>query len=201
MKKYLSFFHNSEEYLEEFTSKEQDRPCFYWFGDRYFNHVNPKIGFDYFNLFVKNPKEDDIALRARHEEGLGFHSLYQSYLDYLKYRDDPSQIDTGGNYEAEWAEPAILMSFSKIAPDLIAKWDSDNSETFTIIKPDKWKGLKVTAWDKERVPRRFIEIPEIVEIVPKIKQAFPIIEPEKRKGKYVYEDWKPMITEKMGFWM
>src|SRR3989304_4031624 len=128
MKQFLSFFHNSDEYFEEFTSKDKDRPTFYWFGDRVFNHLNPPVNcYPYFCLFVKNPKEDNIEFRARHEDGLGFHSLYLGYLDYLKYRDDPSKIDTGGNYEAEWAEPAILMSFSRIVPDLIGKWDSEDS--------------------------------------------------------------------------
>lgn len=38
----LTFFHNSDDYLEVFTSKDKKRPTFYWFGYKCFNHLNPK---------------------------------------------------------------------------------------------------------------------------------------------------------------
>jgi len=93
------------------------------------------------------------------------------------------------------------MSFSRIVPDLIGKWDSGGSDTFTIIKPDKFKDVKVTVWDKDIRAKKFIDIPKIVEIVPKIKQAFPFGEPKKKGGEYFYEYWRTMIIKKRGSWL
>jgi hypothetical protein len=39
----LLFFHNTDEYREEFTHRGDGRPCFYWFCDRFHTHIGNKI--------------------------------------------------------------------------------------------------------------------------------------------------------------
>jgi len=55
--------HSSDEYREVFTSKDKIRPTFYWFTDRYFDHLAgcKYPAWDYFYVFIKNPKEDKMS--------------------------------------------------------------------------------------------------------------------------------------------
>lgn len=181
----LVFFHNSEEYREEFTSKEPDRPSFYWFSDKYFSHWPKNYRHKYFYLFVKNPKRDNIQLRARHD-GLDFNALWLAYLNYqqqlIKY---------------EHVEPPIIMSFSKIIPDLIAEYQEDTKQ-LVIIKPSAYKGQSLNSI-YERI--RFANIPLIREIVPGIVNSLPFVSPMESNGGYIYDDWNPLVTEKMGMWL
>jgi len=178
-KKYIAFYHASENYLDLFSSKEDTRPTFYWFNDRFFHIFQDP---DYFMLFVKNPKLDKIKFRARHE-GLDFNGLYEHYEVYKS---------------GKISEPSILMSFSDIVPSLIAKKIGD---CYKIIKPEEFKDKIFSLRDEKGNAIKFTEINLIKEIIPKIANAHPFIEPKKKEGEYIYDDWEPMITEKMGFWM
>lgn len=99
-----------------------------------------------------------------------------------------------------YAEPSILMSFDKIILDIVAKWDSEDSEKMTLIKPYNGKGIKIRMWDKG-TPLKFISIPEIVNILPHIKKSLPFVTPEKLNRRYLYKGWVSMITEKQGTWL
>jgi len=196
--KYLAFFHHSEECSKELAPWDSKRPVFYWFSDRIFHHFAMDIEnyLPYFYLFVKNPRRDNIEVRARSSD-IGFNGLYRNYFMYR-----------WGSDGRKCAEPGILLSFSRIKPNLIVKFDSKTSNSCTIIKPDSHAGRKINLYknnpphsDKRRSPIPFVSIPEIVEIAPNIKDSYPIIEPEKRDGKYIYNDWVPMITEQMGVWL
>ena len=201
----LTFFHNSDEYREEFTSQDNNRPSFYWFNDRYHNHLSlDSRCWKYFYLFVKDSSKDSIAFRSRHED-YGFHSLYEHYQDYLKER---ANLYTKGIFNSIAYEPSILMSFSKIIPDLILEFPYENEPYGIILKPKKYVGKKVYLFDssksilsKNQMPISFIDIPEIVEIVPDIINSHPFIKPERLNGKYIYKNWVPMITEKSGSWL
>ncbi len=193
---YISFFHRSDSYIEEFNPKDDVKPSFYWFGDLCYDHISTTYRDKYFYLFVKNPKKDGIAVRARHE-GLGFNSLYSHYLKYKKGRDQ--NLQKGINSLSP--EPAILMSFSKITPDLILEFEDNHANSAVVIKPEGYKGLKITLFDNNNMPIRFTDVPEIVQILPKIRHSLPFVEPKKEKDQYVYEDWVPMITETMGMWI
>lgn len=188
---YIIFFHNSDNYIEKFTPKDEVRPSFYWFGDRYYNHYSTTTRFKYFYLFVLNPKKDGIRLRERYE-GLGFNSLYSRYLKYKKVRDQNLQK---GSYNWSSPEPAIILSFSKIKPDLILEFDDESPNSAVVIKPERYKGLKISLFDNNDMPIQFIDIPEIVRILPKIRQSLPFIEPRMGKDGYIYEDWLPMAAE------
>lgn len=196
---YITFFHNSEIYTEVFNPKEDGRPTFYWFGNQYHNHYNiTNHKYDkYFYLFVKNPKADGIELRARHK-GYDFNGLYDHFLSYKKER---AKQYAKGIYDWLSPEPGILMSFGAIIPNLIAKFDDDTTKTCTVIKPAQYKGVRFALFDENNIPISFMEVPEICEMLPNIKSSYPFVEPKKINGKYIYGDWEPMITEKMGMWI
>ncbi len=92
------------------------------------------------------------------------------------------------------------MSFSKIIPNLALKYDQ-KEKVYTVITPIEHKGTKINLHDENGKPKNFLEIPEILEIVPDIKKAHPFIDAKMINEKYTYEDWVPMITEKMGTWL
>lgn len=182
-KKFITFFHTSPHYIQLFFPQHLKRPLFYWFGDCYHDMIGGDNREDYFYLFVKNPREDNISFRSRTEE-MGFDGIYRHYLEYQKNR----------------VEPAILMSFSKIIPDLALKYDQ-KYKAYAVITPIEHKGTKINFHDENGKPKNFLEIPEILAIVPNIKNSHPFIDPIKKDGKYAYRDWIPMITEKMGTWL
>ncbi|MAF14033.1 MAG: hypothetical protein CMI53_04040 [Parcubacteria group bacterium] len=190
---YITFFHNSGEYREFFSSKENDRPCFYWFGDSYHCHLGWDNRDDYFYLFVKNPKEDKIPFRARYDE-LDFSGLYKNFLDYKIAREE---IYKGQKF---YAEPSILMSFARVEPDIISKYLKESQE-YEILKPGSHKGLKFKVSDEDGRLIPFNQIEVILDIVPQIKNSYPFIEPKKEQGHYIYEDWIPMVTDKNGVWL
>lgn len=185
---YISFFHHSDNYIEEFSPQDDVRPSFYWFGDRYYNHMGTTYRYKYFYLFLKNPKKSGLRFRERYE-GFGFNSLYSRYLKYKKERDQ--------NLQKGSPEAPILLSFSKITPDLILEFEDESSNSGVIIKPEGYRGLKITLFDNNNMPIQFTDIPEIVQILPKITHSLPFVEPKKEKDQYIYEDWLPMVTEKM----
>lgn len=188
---YLTFFHNSDNYIEEFSPQDDVRPSFYWFGDRYSHHMGTTYRYKYFYLFVKNPKKDGIRFRERYE-GLGFNGLYSRYLKYKEGRD---QNLLKGSYNWSSPETAILLSFSKITPDLILEFEDESSNNAVVVKPEGYKGLKITLFDNNNMPIQFTDIPEIPQILPKITHSLPFVEPKQDKGEYIYEDWLPMVTE------
>lgn len=193
---HIAFSHHSQRYIEEFNPKEDGRPTFFWFSDRYYDHVSTTYRDRFFYLFFANPKKDGITLRARHE-GLGFNSLYSHYLKYKEDRDKNLQK---GIYNSLSPEAPILMSFSTIIPDLILQFEDESSNSAVVIKPEGYKGLKITLFDNNNMPLKFTDT-EIVQVLPKIRHSLPFVEPKKDKGEYIYEDWLPMVTEKMGMWI
>lgn len=199
--KYITFFHNSDEYRDFFSHNFLKRPTFYWYSDSFHSHTGCIEKEKYFYLFVKDPIADGIALRSRNE-GLDFNGLHSHYNDFKK-----ECLKNPKNGEYFYKEPSILMSFSTFEPDLIAEYDN-NDNTYCIIKPIQQKGQKFKLYDDkfkekyvigEGVP--FIDIPEIITAVPKILEALPNIEPRKSLGKYHFDNWLPMVTEKNGSWL
>lgn len=209
---YLTFFHNSEHCYEDRPSlfkpmlREENkgddemfkRPVFYWFNDSWHSNM-PESREKYLYFFVKNPKKENISLRNRCGSG-DFDSLYQNYVSFKNELLSRNLLDIYKNGNG-YIEPPILMSFSDIEPDLVLMFANGKDRQGVVVKPEQYKGTVITFFDDNFVPIPFINIPEIVEIVPKIKQSFPFVIPEKRSSKYIYEDWLPMITEKGGTWL
>lgn len=214
MNPYLTFFHNSLHHWKTKPSLfkpmlrgenliKPSRPAFYWFNDKF--HSNFSSVEHYFYLFVKNPKKDKIAFRPRHV-GLDFNGLcvnqYDQYQEERKAKDI-SKYFLNHDYK-NYSEPSIIMSFDEIEPDIVIEFADKpikDEKYGTIIFPDSHKGLKISLFDQNCYPIKFTNIPEIVDIVPKINFSYPFLIPDKVDGKYVYDDWLPMITERMGSWL
>lgn len=196
---YLTFFHCSDIYLEQFSSREPGRPTFFWYSDVFHTHNLPRKTnwYKFFNLFVKNPRKDNIALRARHDIG-DFHSLHQHFVNYDNERIAKLTDWMTGK---EYIEPGIIMSYSSITPDLTAEFENDTSPFCVVVKPDKYKGLRIRLMDDNRVPIHFLKIPELIEIVPPIVQSHPFIEAKQADRLFIYEDWMPIVTDMNGTWI
>ncbi len=198
MTDYITFFHHSEEYREEFTHKDPIRPCFYWFSDRFHSHCGQ---YPYFYLFVKNPITSNIAMRVRSGENLDFHDLYTHFLDY---RD--VGIPKVAKGDIQYAEPPIIMSFSKIVPDLIAKYHEDTDD-YEIIKPVACSTIRFrfnessSKFQSSALGIPFTKISELTHALSVLKVSLPFEDPEYIGGKYVYKNWIPMKTEKNGTWL
>lgn len=198
----LCFFHCSDDYIKIFDPRfglvngganPPVRPLFYWFSDYWysnytFNQTNPSKREKYFYLFIKNPKKDRIELRARHQ-GLGFDGLYKHFLDYQKLRD------------TIYPEPSILMSFTVIKPELIAKYN-EKLDKYTVYYPKKLflKPISFSLFSEDQKPIQFNKIPELVKLFPEINNSLPFIEPQMMDNQYVYEDWLPM-PGKPSWWL
>lgn len=201
--KYLCFFHNSDNLIEEFNPRDPvlqrgNYPSFYWFSDSFFDYLSMTPG-KYFYLFLKNPILDNLELRARHE-GLEFHGLYFDYLGHKITRDKlyaEGKLPKPGCY----TEPSIIMSFSVIKPDLIAEY-SETTKLHTILKPESVQGTTFSLFDERGIPVPFNKIQGFPELFPQLARSFPFIVPEENdEPHFYYEDWVPMITEEMGTWM
>ncbi len=206
---YITFFHNSDYDYEAFPAlfkpmqrrenrKKPTRPVFYWFSNSWHSNF-PNIRNKYFYLFVKNPKLDNFKLRSRHS-GLDFNGLYSFYEKYLEKRKLLDLEKLYKDFKGGYYEPSILMSFSEVVPDLVVTFPNDKDTRGIILKPKKLEGEKIDLLTKNYRPLNFIDIPEIVSAVPKIKRSYPFIQPKKIDGRYYYKDWLPM-PGKAGFWL
>lgn len=186
-KKYLTFFHNSDHQYDDYFNRElfrprlreenraEDlRPVFYWFSDSW-HSTFPGSRDRFFYLFVKNPKESNIQLRSRHE-GHDFHGLYSDYLVYLEERKtkDLSKL-YGQRDHNHYCEPSILMSFSDVTPDLMAKYDEEK-DIYVILRPESHRFQTFDLFDENKVPIPFNKIKEIASVVPNINFSHPFIE-------------------------
>lgn len=196
---YLTFFHNSDTYLEVFRPgvrdspyEGYDRPTFYWCSDVYHNHMGENYRDRYFYLFVKNPRKDNVEFRSRHEGG-GFHGLYTHFCGYRRVREERY----GGRFFLG-NEPAILKSYSVIVPDLIAEWDGQCERSLTVLDPARAKGQRFVLLDGEGKLIPFTRVQELVLLLPALADSHPFVQPELHNGEYVYDDWIPIPTHLKG---
>jgi len=193
--KYLTFFHNCYDYTPVIIPRETDRPVFYWFGDSYHNHIpNYKYKDKYFYLFVQNPKERGVSFRSRHE-GYDFHGLYAHYVEYLKERN---KLRSQG---LDWyCEPAIIMSFSAVKPDLIAAYH-EPEKIYYIVDPVAYRGVRFNLVDNNGFPILFTQIKELTSVLPHLPDSYPFTKPPLIERTYTYEDFNKFATERDGTWL
>lgn len=128
--------------------------------------------------------------------------MYTHYLEYLEDRTNKNLKKLYGNSDwNEYIEPAIIMSFSNIEPDLVVKFSSPKDRCGVIIKPNSYKGLKICFFETDYSPIKFINIPEIVRVIPLIKQSYPFIPTNVKSYKYIYEDWISLNTKHSEMWL
>ena len=210
MNPYLTFFHISDYNWEEtpalFDPMLRDdnkikpsSPTFYWFNDRYHNHMAWVSTYLY--LFIKNPKQDQIRFRTKHNGG-DFNGicvdLYEKHFVERVGKNLGNWYKKDGKSGYGCCEPGIMTSFSKVEPDLVIKFSGTHERFGVVVKPDSHKGITVCLFDSKHAPIKFTDIPEIVDIVPKINYSYPFLIPKKVEDKYVYEDWLSMIIDRKG---
>ena len=110
-------------------------------------------------------------------------------------------MDEGAQNALRYFEPAIIMSFGALVPDLIAKFTSETSQTCVVVFPEEHEGVNITLFDEFRRPLPFSIDTGMKSIWPRLDEAHPFREPKLMNSEYHYEGWAPMITEKMGTWL
>ncbi len=178
----ITFFHNSDELRSEFSHKDSNRPCFYWFADRFHSHTGYLKKDKYFYMFVKDPIKESITLIPRNNEDHSFHALYNDFL-FFKHNTD---------YQ-EYLEPPILMSYDRIVPDLIAEYSEETNE-YKIVKPDIFKHMRFKLYDDSYKHQwakgpKFTDIQVLNKSLPLLANSLPLTDPKIRNGKYIFKNW------------
>lgn len=73
-------------------------------------------------------------------------------------------------------EPPMICIKDILYPDIIFDFEKEGADTAVILSPESHAGRRVRLFDKRHVPIPFREVPEIVEILPQIREAFPPVE-------------------------
>lgn len=175
----ITFFHCTYQHINEFSPQYEKRPVFYWFSDRFHNHINVKYRERYFYLFIKNTKAESIRFMARCGNG-DFDSVYRHYLDYIKK----------GKFDDVDPQPGILMSHNRgIKPDFVAEFPDPHGKSCRVIFPEEYKGWELKLFDDQDVPVRFTEVPELTRILPDLPYSIPLSKPKLIGNKYTYSNW------------
>lgn len=202
----LLLFHNSDEIHYTFKPRDNNRPMFYWYSDRFASNLGTA---DHLHIFIVDPIGDNIELRSR-STSQDFDGLHKHFLHFRDFKD-------GKHPKLFYDEPGIAMSFSVLVPDIILKVHPRDKDipsflhqTYEIVHPsshattDAYIKLFHSPYDElyKDNPIRFNEIPEILDLIPDINSIMPFrdIAPDK-DGKYYYDQWNPMTTHKQGTWL
>ena len=186
----ILLFHHSDTLFESLKPPTDKKPLFYWYADRWCSIFQP---LQYLYIFAFNPKQDGIALRSRTDDQ-GFSDLHKQYLSYRNYCE-------GIDREHNWSETGIVMSFDRLRPVVALK--HVNGGEYKVISPRKIiHKAKVNFLSEDDQPIPFAQITELAQLIPRLNDTLPfkVINPNS-KGEYEYDDWVPMVTEKMGSWL
>ncbi|MFZ3009947.1 MAG: hypothetical protein WA030_02930 [Candidatus Microsaccharimonas sp.] len=210
----LILLHNSDRlFTAHKPPDDSTRPFFYWYSDRFVSFQGTQ---KYLYIFVIDPKKDDVQLRSRTRtrDFDGLHKDFLHYKAWIEGSHDEECWCTDKNLK--YAESGIAMTFSEMKPTvtLLNRYYGSNREEwmatdFEISEPAvPFTKRKIKLFKEpyaemfETQPIKFNEIPEIVNIIPDINECLPFKTVAKGKdGKYDYEGWKPMISEKDGIWL
>lgn len=162
----LFFFNVGHECSFEFKpfgNPAESEYNFYWFHDRYYNHQSVEHQPKYLHLFI----EPEHKIHPRwFRSDIGENTIENAYKYYL---------GTDGVVEGSGVEPAILRCSATFTPSIVFEFDTEGSNTATAIFPDKLKGHSFEFFTKEHKAIPFIDIEGLVELVPALKKAVPIV--------------------------
>lgn len=202
----IFLFHNSDVIHHTFSPRDDTRPMFYWYSDRFASHDGTT---NYLHLFVIDPDKDNVELRSR-TDTQDFDALHRQFLHFKDYKQ--------GKYpELFYDEPGIVMSFSTMTPTIILKTHSRDDDTpsflqqtYEIVYPshlattDAYIKLFHKPYDElySDNPIPFNEIPALVNAIPDINSVLPLQHVDAEKdGKYYYGHWKPMSSHPPRTWL
>ncbi len=170
--KLILFFNQGDKVCYKFTKRADRNYNFYWFHDGFYSHCAIDNQDRYLHLFVRNPMEDGISFFER--SGLqNFDELVQSF------RENKEKLMAAYHKEIGFAlacNPPILLSTDILVPDIILDFKEPGADTAEIISPEALKGTICRLFDSAHIPIPFIEIPELVSVIPLIKNAYPCID-------------------------
>ena len=202
----IVLFHNSEEIHHTFKPRDDSRPMFYWYSDRFASHDGTT---NYLHLLVIDPDKDNVELRSR-SSTQDFDGLHRQFLHFKNFKD--------GKYsELFYDEPGIVMSFSTMTPTIILKTHSQDDDTpsflqqtYEIVYPshlattDAYIKLFNKPYDElySDDPIPFNKIPELVNAIPGINEMLPFQSIAVREdGKYHYDQWRSMTLHPLRTWL
>ncbi|MGH7196484.1 MAG: hypothetical protein ACREGJ_01825 [Candidatus Saccharimonadales bacterium] len=119
-------------------------------------------------FFIVDPAKSDAKLFTRHDTG-DFGSMWVDYSQYLEARNENEKQGI-----KKYLEPGIVYSFSELQPAVVGKFvdgftlwaktiDESKEVTFSLVGNGKF--------------RRFDEIPELIDLLPEIASAVPVMQP------------------------
>ena len=200
----LLLIHNSDKLFDVLQPPDTKRPNFYWYTDRFVSHIGTS---KYIYIFVINPQQDNVELRCR-AQPFDFDALHKGFLHFKEYHEGKHP-----QYKMN-IESGIAMSFSKLIPTVILQATGDEEDglklDYKIVKPSRrFSKNKVVRLFKEPYseiykdkPLRFSDIPELAELIPNIEDVLPFKNLEvAANGKYEYDNWLPMVTQREGTWL
>ena len=201
----MILIHNSDRLFTSHKPPDDTRPFFYWYSDRFCSFQGTQ---QYLYIFVVDSVNDDIRLRSRNGD-FGFDSLHKSFLHYKDWCD-------GKFPDLKYAESGIAMTFSEMVPavTLMARsygssreeWMQTDFEIIEPLMPFTKRIIKLFHGDYDDInntnPIKLTDIPELVAIIPDLKDCLPFkeITPDS-DGKYHYDNWLPMLIHENGTWL
>lgn len=209
----LLLIHNSDNLFETHRVREgSERPVFYWYTDRFVSFQGTQ---KYLYIFLVDPIEDSVELRSRsHDQGFnGLHKDFLHYKAWIEGRHDEECWCISRNLS--YAESGIAMTFSDIKPVATLmnryygssreEWMATDFEIISPVKPFSKRVIKLFNKPYDELhqwePTPFADIPELVDLIPELKDAYPIKRLERGEdGKYHYDKWNPISTVKEGVW-
>lgn len=208
----MLLMHNSDQLFNTLKPPTTERPLFYWYTDRFVSFQGTQ---KYIYLFLIEPRKDGIEVRSR-SSFLNFDMLHKNFLHYKGWCEGKHpEWCTCGKTNRVYEESGVVMTFNELRPDLTLMARSygsslpyDQQTDFEIIQPHKpftKRTIKLfdAPYNNINLARRirFIDIPEIVDLLPDLADSLPYkdIEPDS-DGIYHYDQWLPMVHENEGSW-
>lgn len=185
-------FHISDT-LTDHIVPSGSRPKFYWFNDCYHDHYNfslPAMSYLYF--FLIQPRNTAAKLFTRHGAG-DFQSMWADYAEYLRRREINER-----NAVREYLEPGIVFSFSEMVPDVTCKF----VDGFTVAAKARGGSSEVTFRLEENGKlRRYDQIPELVNLLPGLVNAAPLVRPSQKDIEDLNGFWPADFANQGRMWL
>lgn len=181
-------FHHSDVLLPAFDPVAAGRPFYSWFGDRFYELT--AIGSPYVYFFLVNPHRDNVRFDSRPYHG-GFHGLYATYLQ-RKVEFVNHAVNN------RWrGEPPFTVTYDRMTPSLCLKY-SEKRRSYLVMAPNPREGSWLPLFDRSLNRRRFDEIPELVDALPGLREAYPFATPPVVDGRFSFPEWQDSHPE-VGF--
>lgn len=167
---YIIFFNQGDRCTPIFTRhpSTSDGLNFFWLYESFHSHFSIKKQDRFLHLFVRNPNSINFPY---FRGGRNWSEVADYYFLTKKGKD--KNYETGLIFLIP--EPPVLRSSDTLIPDLIFDFEVDGALVAKIIYPEKYSGIRCKLFTDDHIPIPFVDVPEIVAIIPHITQAFPSI--------------------------